>query len=209
MKRHGARSARQTSRPMSWLPLREGNGPGWVALREFAKSPLTVGSPFVATHWLVNRVCDQIDWHDIEAVAEFGPGGGPFTTEILRRLPRGGQLTAFETGAGFVQHLRKRFRGQPFKVIPASATKAGHYLRARSIDCIISGIPFSTMSQTDAANVMRAARSLLKVEGCFIAYQMRPHVGRLLRRHFLHVAELWEWRNVPPCRIYVAHGLRR
>ena len=190
-------------------PLRESRGPEFLALafREFFKNPLAVGSAFPASRFLVDTMLSPVDWSRLNCVVEYGPGTGIFTRALLERLPAHARLLAIDTSAAFIDHLRRATSDRRLIAVAGSADAvldimAGHGLD--QADCILSGLPFSTLAPERAERLMKASASALAPQGGFLAYQMRKAVQPLLERRFAKVATGFEWRNVPPCHLYWA-----
>lgn len=190
----------------------ENPGPGAfpVSLREFLRAPAMVGSAFPASHRLVERTLAPLDWSQIRLFVEFGPGTGSFTRAALARLAPQARLVALETGRDFVRHLKRTIADPRLHVIEAPAQAVAEIMADYGpADCILSGIPFSTLPADDRRRIARASREALSPEGVFVAYQMRKGVRRLLEERFSEIREDYEWRNVPPCHIYWASGFVR
>jgi phospholipid N-methyltransferase len=183
--------------------------PFGLSLRAFLKEPTKVGSAFSASQRLVDSVLEPLDWQRIRTVVEFGPGAGPFTAAMLERLDPAGRLIAFETSADFASHLRNAIDDPRLRVLEASAELIGETVARESVDCIVSGIPFSTLPYRQAERIMAASWDALKPGGQFVAYQMRRDVEALLRARFAGVEAGFEWRNIPPCHLYWATKGRR
>jgi len=178
-----------------------------LAFREFFKNPLAVGSAFPASHILVERMLAPIDWSRMECVIEYGPGTGIFTRALLDRLPAHARLLAIDTSAGFIDHLRRATPDRRLVAVAGSADAvrgimAGHGLGRA--DCILSGLPFSTLAPDQAERLMKVSAGALAPDGRFLAYQMRKAVLPLLERRFETVETGFEWRNLPPCHLYWA-----
>lgn len=71
-------------------------------------------------------------------------------------------------------------------------------------DCIISGLPFSTLEPETATQIIDRSVQLLAPDGLFMAYQMRTAVRPMLEHRFASVHTAYEWRNIPPCHLYWA-----
>jgi phospholipid N-methyltransferase len=180
-----------------------------VSVQEFLKQPLSVGSAFPASRWLVDAALKPLDWSRMRLVVEYGPGSGCFTRAMLDRLDRRARIVAFETGAHFVRHLRDTIDDPRLVVMdsPAQMVEAG-LSEFGPADCIVSGIPFSTLAPGDDEAIMNASCAVLATDGQFVAYQMRRNVLAPLQRHFRRVREDREWRNIPPCHIFWASEKR-
>jgi phospholipid N-methyltransferase len=176
-----------------------------VSIQEFAHDPFLVGSAFPASQWLVDATLQPLDWSRIRLIVEYGPGTGRFTRAILDRLHPRGRLVAFETGANFVRYLRNTIDDPRLVVMeaPAQDVESG-IARYGAADCIVSGIPFSTLMPGEDQALFRTSCAALADHGWFVAYQMRRDVLSPLRRHFRSIRAAREWRNIPPCHIYWA-----
>src|SRR5690349_5389013 len=58
----------------------------WNFLRGFLRGPRTVGSVAPSSSYLVRAMLETADVEHRQMLAEFGPGTGVFTTEIVRRM---------------------------------------------------------------------------------------------------------------------------
>ena len=178
-----------------------------VAAAEFLKSPTMVGSSFPASHWLINRMLHGIDWSRVTTMLEYGPGTGAFTAAILSRLPPNARLIAIDTSASFTDHLISAIPDQRLHVVTGSAADVPHIMASRGLsqaDCIISGLPFSTLEPDAATQIIDRSAQLLCPDGLFMAYQMRTAVRPLLEDRFGSVRAAYEWRNIPPCHLFWA-----
>lgn len=181
-----------------------------VSLGEFLRAPAMVGSAFPASHRLVERSLAPLDWSRIRLFVEFGPGAGRFTRAALARLAPQARLVALETGRDFVRHLNRTIADPRLRVIEAPAQAVAEIMADYGpADCILSGIPFSTLPADDRWRIVRASREALGPDGVFVAYQMRKGILPLLQERFRDIREDYEWRNVPPCHIYWASGFVR
>jgi phospholipid N-methyltransferase len=157
---------------------------------------------------MVRRMLDPIDWKTIKLLVEYGPGTGRFTKAALDRMSSGTYLIAIETGEEFVKQL-KSIDDTRLRVVEGSATDVLQILTDHGLgqaDCIISGVPFSTLAREEADHLVRLTRAVLSDTGIFAAYQMRTSIEPLLRKQFGKVSKSYEWWNIPPCHLYWAHG---
>lgn len=181
-----------------------------AATREFFQNPDSVGSAFPATSHMVRRTLDPIDWSQIDVFVEFGPGTGRFTFEALARMKAGTKLLAIEPGVAFVEHLQTSVDDERLIVVRGAAQEIRDILKSHGVqqaDCILSGLPFSTIDRADAMKIAEYSRLSLASNGLFVAYQMRRHIERyLLGRFEIERKGLALW-NIPPCHIYWAKPL--
>lgn len=176
-----------------------------LTVKTFFEHPTMVGSAFPASRWLVRRMLEPIDWTEIKLFVEFGPGTGAFTRAALSHLPDDAALLALDTSPEFVDHLRASINDPRLHAVCAPASNFGAILRKRGLphaDCILSGLPFSTLGPAEADRTMRAGRAILAPDGMFCAYQMRRAIEPLLKTHIGTIHSAYEWRNIPPCHLY-------
>ncbi|HUD95827.1 AAA family ATPase [Sphingobium sp.] len=180
----------------------------WIAARTFFRHPSMVGSSFPASQRMVSRMFRSVDWNAINLMVEFGPGTGAFTATALGYLRPDATLLAIDTSSDFTQHLRRTLGGDSrLIVVTGSASDLDAILAARGInhiDCILSGLPFSTLSEAEARRIVDASARLLRPSGSFLAYQMRTAIRPYLVARFDTVMHDFEWWNLPPCHLYRA-----
>jgi phospholipid N-methyltransferase len=180
-----------------------------LSIRTFFKRPLMVGSAFPASHWLVRHMLAPLDWPRIKLLVELGPGTGVFTRAALARLPADATLLALDTSRAFVDHLRDSIQDPRLQAVCAQAADVAALVGERGLplaDCILSGVPLSTLDPADAEQTMIGSRAILAPQGMFCAYQMRRTVEPLLRAHIGAFRSAYEWRNIPPCHLYWAEA---
>lgn len=180
-----------------------------LTLKTFFKHPATVGSAFPASRWIVHRMLAPIDWKRIQLFVEVGPGTGAFTQAVLAGLPSSAVLLALDTSKAFVNHLRASIDDPRFEAVCKPAANVAAVLREcdlPSADCILSGLPFSTVDTYEAERTMPASRAVLASNGMFCAYQMRRTIEPLLKTYIGPIHSAFEWRNLPPCHLYRAEA---
>ncbi len=146
-----------------------------------------------------------------QIIAEFGPGTGVFTTEIVRRMHADARLLVFEIYPDFVARLRKRFDDPRVTIIQGSAADLKQYLLANSmtqVDCIVSGLPFTSLPREVTHAILQTTRDCLAPGGLFVTYQYTPVLLPTLRAYFprTRIARL-VMRNLPPALVLVCAAL--
>ncbi|MCE7798173.1 methyltransferase domain-containing protein [Sphingobium sufflavum] len=178
-----------------------------VSLKEFLRDPSMVGSAFPASRRMIDKMLADVPWKEIDVFVEYGPGTGRFTEEALRRLGPHAKLVAIDTSPDFTRNLERQIRDRRLIAVAGSAQDVENILSLRgldSADCILSGLPFSNVGRLEGRAIMDASWSVLATNGHFLAYQMRKAIRPLLDERFHMVSESFEWRNVPPCHLYMA-----
>ncbi|PXA92425.1 methyltransferase [Nostoc sp. 3335mG] len=176
-------------------------------LRGFIANPEAVGSPLATSPNTVRRMLDPVDWTRAETVVEFGPGVGTFSREILHRLPRAARLIAIDTEVEFVDHLRRTIDDPRLVAVHGSACDARQVvdrLGGGGADCIVSGIPFSTIDPVTGDAIVACAAQMLRPGGLFMAYQVKRTLEPMLHRHFAEVERARQWLNLPPFHLWWA-----
>lgn len=174
-------------------------------LLEFLRSPFEVGSPIATASRTVERMLAGIEWDAVDCFVEYGPGAGEFTRFILEHLPAQAQLIAIESEEQLADHLRESIKDERLIVYASSATRACELLgetAVKSVDYILSGIPFSSIEEAQRVKIAGDASRLLKPTGRLLAYQVRRSIEGHLNSNFGAVKRQREWLNLPPYHLY-------
>ncbi len=138
-------------------------------------------------------------------VVELGPGTGGTTAALLRAMRPSARLLAIELDPRFHGHVARRLHDARLHLALDSAQRLEALLAAHGLDAadaIISGIPFSTLPRPAAEQVAAAVARALRPGGRFVAYQVRASVEDYLCPHLGPAQRAWEWRNLPPVRVF-------
>lgn len=160
---------------------------------------------------MVRRVAGKMDFSRPVVIAEYGPGEGCHTRELLKRAHPDSRFLLFELDAEFCRSLQKQFADDPrVSVINADCATLPQELAARGLehcDYILSGIPFSILEPEKKREILRNTFAALRPDGEFIIYQ----VTNELRKHatgdglFPRATSEYFLQNVPPMFITVFH----
>jgi phospholipid N-methyltransferase len=168
------------------------------------KHPIQIGSIIPSSRFLEQRVLEAAGIDSVKTVVELGSGTGGTTRAILRAMPKQAKLLSIEINP----HLHALLNSIKDERLIAHLGNACHLKEIVSSygldapEALISGIPFSTMKQNDATQVIEAISSLLPSHGRFVAYQLSNRVEALCRP-FLGLGEMSvELLNIPPMRVY-------
>jgi phospholipid N-methyltransferase len=179
----------------------------WQFVRGFLRAPRTVGSIAPSSRHLVAAMLDAAQVERRKVMAEFGPGTGVFTTEIVRRMRPDARLLVFEIEPGFAARLQQRIRDPRVTVIQGSAADLKQHLLAlgaEQVDCVVSGLPFASLPREVTHAILQTTRESLAPGGLFVTYQYTPMLLRLLRTYFpaMRIANI-VLRNLPPALVLV------
>lgn len=171
---------------------------------EFLKHPLQLGSVIPSSRFLEKRVLDAADVSTADMIVELGPGTGGTTRSILSAMHANGKLLSIEINSHFQPYL-DNIQDDRLITHIGSAAELGRILQQYKLpapDVIVSGIPFSTMNESIATEVVREIADALAPDGCFVAYQARSKVASLCRPVLGAEQAAMELFNIPPMRVY-------
>ena len=177
-----------------------------VFVRNFLRHPVMVGSFLQSSPRLVERLVSEVDWTGARTIVEYGPGVGTITTALLERLPQDGRLVAIELNDEFVALLEQSVDDPRFAVERGVAGDVAAILARHQLsqaDVILSGIPFSTMTERERGDTLAATHAALRPGGRFVVYQYSRKVLKPLRALFADVRTGVEWRNGLPMQVFV------
>jgi phosphatidylethanolamine/phosphatidyl-N-methylethanolamine N-methyltransferase len=172
--------------------------------QEFLKHPLQIGSVIPSSRFLEKRILEASGVAFAQTIVELGSGNGGTTRAILNEMPRQAQLLSIEINPHLHASVSRISDGRLIAHLGNACELKrilDRYAMARP-EVVISGIPFSTMSQRSGYQVVEAISSLLAPKGRFVAYQVSKRVAELCRP-FLGSGQMEvELLNIPPVRVY-------
>lgn len=174
-----------------------------IFLKRFLQRPFQVASIIPSSRALIGRVAAKMDFSQPRVIAEYGPGEGCHTREIVRRMHPESRLVLFELDPELAQHLAEQFHGdQRVSVVNSDAAQLCEELDRRGhrhCDYIVSGIPFSILESEKKRELLRRTYESLAPHdhSAFIIYQVTNElVGHC--RHFPRVESEYCLQNLPP-----------
>lgn len=174
-------------------------------LLEFLRYPQQIGSVVPSSRFLERRLVEATDAARARVIVELGPGTGGTTRALLRAMRADAQLLAVDLSPAFCARLKSAVRDPRLTVQHGSAEHIETFLRLAHLprpDTIVSGIPFSTMPPAIADRIAHVIASTLAPGGRFVAYQLRAHVAGYATPYLGLPEKRWEWRNLPPMRVF-------
>jgi phospholipid N-methyltransferase len=184
-------------------------------LSQYVRNAREIGAIGPDSQACVNRLLRPVPFESAKLIVEFGA----VTREILRRKDPASSLVCFEKNATFYTNLRKSLSGRNVFIVHADVYDAARVLSSRfgfperSVDCIVSTLPCSTMRFADL--LTKAVLPLLKEDGVFVQYMHTVSVLKgfrlrpLLSQIFGAVESNIVFRNIPPVLIYTCRMERR
>ena len=172
--------------------------------QEFLKHPLQIGSIIPSSRFLEQRILGASAIASATTVVELGSGTGGTTRAILQAMPKHARLLSIEINPHF-HTLVSGIEDERLIAHLGSASELKTIMAIYGLDApevVISGIPFSTMKNSDGAQVIAAISSQLAPNGRFVAYQVRRQVATLCRPILGPERVAMELLNIPPMRVY-------
>ena len=164
---------------------------------------MQVASIIPSSRALIRRVAGKIDFSEPRVIAEFGPGEGCHTRELVRRMHPDSQLLLFELDAELARHLKAQFAtDERVAVFHADAADLPQVLLGRGLkhcDYVLSGIPFSILPVTRKRELLQRVYDSLtpQYHAALLIYQVTNElVGHC--RHFPRVESEYCLQNIPP-----------
>ena len=172
--------------------------------QEFLKHPLQVGSIIPSSRFLERCIIEAAVIDSANTIVELGSGTGGTTRAILDAMPKDARLLSIEINPHF-HTLVSGIEDERLIAHLGSACELKTIISMYGLDApevVISGIPFSTMNNSDGAQVIAAISSQLAPNGRFVAYQVSRQVATLCRPILGPERVAMELLNIPPMRVF-------
>ena len=155
----------------------------FVFFQEFMKHPLQIGSVIPSSRFLEQRILEAAGIANAKTVVELGSGTGGTTRAILRAMPQHAKLLSIEINP-HLHAVVSSIKDDRLIAHLGTACKLKEIISMYGLgapEALISGIPFSTMNQSEASQVIETISTLLSANGRFVAYQVSKRVESLCR----------------------------
>lgn len=181
-------------------------------LAQFLKKPLTTGAVCPSSQSLANMLIAGIGIEQAGSVAELGPGTGAITGTILRSVPRDSRFFAVELNSDVIPAFHENF--PETRIYNDSAANLPELLRReqiRSLDAVISGLPWAIFPAELQEEILDAVIRSLKPGGYFTTFAYIQGVllpsGQRFKKclhQFFPTVEKSPvvWNNFPPAFVY-------
>lgn len=181
-------------------------------VKEYVKQPRTVGAVLPSSKVLARQMVEAIDFDEVTSIAEFGPGTGVFTEEILRRKRDGTVLMLIEENREFCDLLHDRYgERDDVVVIHGSAEDVRVHMKTcgiRQLDAVVSGLPFASLPNDVSHAILRVTNQVLAPGGVFVTFQYSMMKKALFERYFAGMEWQRVWWNVPPAYVLAARPMK-
>ncbi|BCJ87773.1 class I SAM-dependent methyltransferase [Effusibacillus dendaii] len=171
-------------------------------LSKFVRSPRTVGSLVPSSRFLANAVLAPINWDEIYSIAELGAGTGAFTRCIAERRRSSCISLIFERDDDMRARLQFQYPAENYFKEAVNLSHALDEFHLKSVDCIVSGLPFANFTQQKRAEILQQVKSNLSSGGQFITFQYSLQMKQQLSETFRSVKIGFVPFNFPPAFVY-------
>ncbi len=173
----------------------------------FMRYPKEIGSVVPSSKFLTDEILKNIDFKKAKYIAEYGPGTGRMTKEILKRARKDVKLLCFEINKKFCIYLRKNIKDKRLIIINDSAENVNKYIKKFNIpkiDYVISGLPFTNLKIDKKYQIIKETKNTLKTNGKFLVFQFfLNNFKKYLHYYFSDISIKFVPLNIPPCFVYV------
>ncbi len=168
---------------------------------EFTKKINTTGAFSETSKYVVDNISKFVDKEKKQVIIEYGAGHGNITRGILDKMNANSVLYAFEIHSDFCKEL-ELINDSRLKVVHLSASEVYQIVnKSESVDCIISSIPFSFISDDILQEILSKSHNLLK-KNCFMTQVL--YSSRHLKQYkkYFQNCSTKIVMNIPPANIY-------
>ena len=174
---------------------------------EFLKHPRRIGAIAPSGRHLAAEMMTPIDFASAKVIVEYGPGTGSFTKELVTRRRSETTLILIEQNETFCEQLRASYGSLPnLFIMHGSAANVGQYLEACGVpgaDCIVSGLPFTSLPAALSDQILNAAKPVLGRDGQFITFQYSLVKKKFFEQYFQLTDCRKVIKNLPPAYVLV------
>ncbi len=181
-------------------------------LKNFIQKPSMVGAVWPSSPFLSKVIASEVALDSAKAVIELGPGTGVITPYIVEQLAQNARYFAVELNEELYSHFKEKYPALTIYNEDASQLeKLVASEKLKSIDTIISGLPWAAFPEELQKALLDAIIGVLSPGGYFATFAylqgtLLPAGQRfksLLGEYFGEVkTSKIEWRNLPPAFVY-------
>lgn len=140
-------------------------------LKYFFKSTKHTGAIVPSSPFLARKVVDKSKIDKAKTIVELGPGTGAITKEILERMPEDCNLWTFEINEDFISHLKKKYpKAHHIHADISTLKKTLEENHIGHVDAIISGIPFTSLKNSECDEMLGEIDSVMSKDSLFVLF---------------------------------------
>lgn len=175
-------------------------------LSTFFSERKQVGAVAPSSRFLVNSMCNKIDFKSAKVIVELGPGTGVFTVELLKRANKDCKIILFELNEAFYKLLKEKFDDPRLTILYRSAEDISEVLEEMNIkeaDAILSSLPLTVIPDQIKKRIVINSHQSLKEGGVYVQYQYSLNAKKLLEMKFGKLKLNFVPVNIPPAFVYL------
>ncbi len=181
-------------------------------LKQFLTNPGKTGAILPSSRKLAKTMLELAGPAENAVIAEYGPGTGVFTREIIESLKPGQRFFCVEVNEKFAESLLREHPRLSIHVGCASDIRS--YCEKEGVDhvdCVISGLPWAVFPEKLQQNILGGMAEVMPKGGVFVTFAYLQGLvmpsGRKFKRNLKHYFSKIErssvvWENVPPAVVY-------
>lgn len=174
---------------------------------QFLNKPKTVGAITPSSRHLTKKILSFVDFKKEGLVLlEYGPGTGPFTSEIVKYLKPTDQLIVIELNPKFATDLKEKFKDYKNVKIHedcvANTQKILDKEGIKQVDYIISGIPFSSLPKDVTEDILINTKSIMSNTTLFLTFQYSKFKKESFEKYFEIIDVKFVFRNIPSAFVF-------
>ena len=174
---------------------------------QFLNKPKTVGAITPSSKHLTKKILSFVDFKKEGLVLlEYGPGTGPFTSEIVKYLKPTDQLIVIELNPKFATDLKEKFKDYKNVKIHedcvANTQKILDKEGIKQVDYIISGIPFSSLPKDVTEDILINTKSIMSNTTIFLTFQYSKFKKESFEKYFEIIDVKFVFRNIPSAFVF-------
>ena len=174
---------------------------------QFLNKPKTVGAITPSSKHLTKKILSFVDFKKEGLVLlEYGPGTGPFTSEIIKYLKPTDQLIVIELNPKFATDLKEKFKDYKNVKIHedcvANTQKILDKEGIKQVDYIISGIPFSSLPKDVTEDILINTKSIMSNTTLFLTFQYSKFKKESFEKYFEIIDVKFVFRNIPSAFVF-------
>ena len=137
---------------------------------------------------------------------EYGPGTGPFTSEIVKYLKPIDQLIVIELNPKFAIDLKEKFKNHKnvkiYEDCVANTKKILEKEGVKEVDYIISGIPFSSLPKDVTQDILISTESIMSNTTLFLTFQYSKFKKSTFEKYFKIIDIKFVLQNIPSAYVF-------
>ena len=174
---------------------------------QFLDKPKIIGSIIPSSKYLTKKILSFLDFNKEElCLLEYGPGTGPFTSEIIKYLKPSDKLIVIELNQKFAKVLKEKFKRYKnvkiYEDCVANTKKILDREGIKKIDYIISGIPFSSLPKEVTNDILINTQSIMNHQTLFLTFQYSKIKKATFNEHFNILDIKFVLRNIPSAYVF-------